>query len=144
MDAVRDGDRWFLRLDKDVDLFSTLEEWAAKEGLKSGHMSGIGALKDVELGFYHLADKHYDRKTFPNEAELLSLDGNLSFVDGKPFFHIHTVLGDEKFQAYGGHLFSAKVAVTCEINFRPFEADIVRTPNEEIGLNLLSFCKAGH
>jgi predicted DNA-binding protein with PD1-like motif len=144
MEAIRDGDCWFLRLDIDEDLFGTLEKWAAKEGLKSGHMSGIGALKDCELGFYHLADKHYDRKMFKDEAELLSLDGNLSFFEGKPFFHIHTVLGGEDFRAYGGHLFSAKVAVTCEINFRPFNADIRRLPNKEIGLNLLSFCKAGH
>ena len=144
MEAVRDGDCWFLRIDKDEDLFKSLEDWAAKEGLKSGHLSGIGALKNCELGFYHLADKHYDRKLFPEEAELLSLDGNLSFLDSKPFFHIHTVLGGEDFRAYGGHLFSAVVAVTCEINFRPFNADIIRTKNDEIGLNLLSFCKAGH
>ncbi len=143
MEAVKNGDVWFLRLDKDEDLFSTLEVWATENEMKSGHLSGIGALKDVELGFYHLAQKHYDRKMFPNEAELLSLDGNLCSMDGKPFFHIHTVLGNEKFEAFGGHLFSAKVAVTCEINFRPFQKDITRSPNEEIGLNLLNFCKIG-
>lgn len=141
MDAIQNKDTWFLRLDKDEDLFSTLEKWAADNNLQSGHLSGIGALKDVELGFYHLADQHYDRKLFPNEAELLSLDGNLCILGGKPFFHIHTVLGNENFQAFGGHLFAAKIAVTCEINFRPFEAEITRTPNKEIGLNLLSFCK---
>lgn len=141
MDAIKDGDLWFLRLDKDENLFSTLEAWAAKEGLQSGHLSGIGALKNCELGFYHLAQKHYDRKLFPNEAELLSLEGNLSSLDGKPFFHIHTVLGDENFNAFGGHLFNADVAVTCEINFRPFHQDIVRTQNESIGLNLLNFCQ---
>lgn len=143
MEAIKNGDAWFLRLDKDEDLFPTLEKWAAENEMKSGHLSGIGALKDVELGFYHLTEKHYDRKMFPKEAELLSLDGNLCSLDGKPFFHIHTVLGNEKFEAFGGHLFAAKVAVTCEINFRPFQEDIVRTPNEEIGLNLLNFCKIG-
>lgn len=141
MEAIQDRDIWFLRLDKDEDLFPTLEKWAAENNLKSGHLSGIGALKDVELGFYHLSSQHYDRKEFPNEAELLSLDGNLCIHEGKPFFHIHTVLGNENFQAFGGHLFSAKVAVTCEINFRPFHAEITRLPNKEIGLNLLSFCK---
>ena len=141
MEALQSGDRWFLRLDRDEDLFTQLEAWAAKEGLKSGHLSGIGVLKDIELGFYHLSRKEYDRRPFPNEAELLSLDGNLSFLDGKPFFHIHTVLADEEYRAFGGHLFSAKVGITCEINFRPFDKEIVRLPNKEIGLNLLSFCQ---
>jgi uncharacterized protein len=143
MEAIKDGDVWFLRLDKDEDLFSTLETWAAENGMKSGHLSGIGALKNVELGFYHLRTQHYDRKEFPDEAELLSLDGNLCVLDGKPFFHIHTVLGNQSFEAFGGHLFSAKVAVTCEINFRPFQQEITRVHNEEIGLKLLSFCKIG-
>jgi predicted DNA-binding protein with PD1-like motif len=136
----RDG-LWFLRIDKDECLFSSLEQWAAENKIPGGHLSGIGALKDVELGFYHLEQKHYDRKMFPKEAELLSLEGNLSLLEGKPFFHIHTVLGDENFNAFGGHLFSAKVAVTCEINFRPFPVSIERTMNEGIGLNLLNFCK---
>lgn len=141
MEAIKSNETWFLRLDRGENLFETLENWAKKEGLSAGHLSGIGALQDVELGFYHLSKKEYHRKGFPLEAELLSLDGNLCLKDGNPFFHIHTVLGDEEFRAYGGHLFKAIVAVTCEINFRPFEADITRVHNEKIGLNLLSFCK---
>lgn len=131
----------FIRIDKDEDLFLSLEKWASENNMTSGHLSGIGALKDVELGFYHLDKKHYDRKLFPREAELLSLEGNLTLLDGKPFFHIHAVLGDENFRAFGGHLFSAKVAVTCEINFREFSKDVIRTMNNEVALNTISFCK---
>ena len=136
----KDKDRYFLRIDKDESLFLSLETFAREENLKSGHLSGIGALKNCELGFYHLHTKTYDRKMFSQEAELLSLDGNLSILDGKPFFHIHTVLGGEDFKCYGGHLFSADVAVTCEVNFRPLDLEVERRPNAEIGLNLLHFC----
>ena len=89
MESVKDKDVWFLRLDKGEDLFSTLENWAAKEEIKSGHLSGIGALEQSELGAYHLDRKEYDKKVFPDIMELLSLEGNLSFNNGKPFFHIH-------------------------------------------------------
>lgn len=140
MEFFKDNDRYFLRLDRGEDLFSNLEDFASRENLKSGHLSGIGALQDCELGFYHLHSKTYDRRMFAEEAELLSLDGNLSYFDGKPFFHIHTVLGGPDFHCYGGHLFSAKVAVTCEINFRPLEAEVIRKHNPEIGLNLIQFC----
>ncbi|MDA9189490.1 DUF296 domain-containing protein [bacterium] len=131
---------YLLRLDKDEELFSTLENWATKNNIQGGYLKGIGALKDVELGFYHLEQKHYDKVLFPREAELLSLDGNMSFKEGSPFFHIHAVLGNEKFEAFGGHLFSAKVAVTAEIQFIPFDARLDRAMNEEIGLSLLSSC----
>ena len=139
MDVANQEKVHFIRVDKDEDLFSSLEKWASDHQVKSGHLSGIGALKDVELGFYHLDKKEYARKAFPKEAELLSLEGNLTYLDGKPFFHIHTVLGDEQFRAYGGHLFSAKVAVTCEINFREFDQSISRSMNSEVGLNLLKY-----
>ena len=141
MEVTQQDKVHFIRIDKDENLFSSLEDWAIKNNIKSGHLSGIGALKDVELGFYHLDKKQYDRKLFPKEAELLSLEGNLTYLEGKPFFHIHTVLGDEEFRAYGGHLFSATVAVTCEINFREFDHNISREMNKEIGLNLIGFCK---
>ncbi len=144
MEYFKDKDRYFIRIDKDEDLFGSLEEFARQENLKAGHLSGIGALKDTELGFYHLKSKTYDRKMVPEEAELLSLDGNLSLFEGKPFFHIHTVLGGSDFKCYGGHLFSAKVAVTCEVNFRPLDIDVERRMNEKIGLNLLHFCGINH
>ena len=140
MNSANDEKNYFIRLDKDEDLFESLLKWAEEKKLKSGHLSGIGALKDVELGFYHLDKKEYDRKKFPKEAELLSLEGNLTSLNGKPFFHIHALLGDEDFRAFGGHLFSAKVAVTCEINFRVFDHICERKENKNIGLNLISFC----
>jgi predicted DNA-binding protein with PD1-like motif len=140
MQHDKDDTAYLIRIDKDEDLFASLEAFAREGELRCGYMSGIGALKDCELGFYHLHEKTYDRKMFIEEAELLSLDGNLSVLNGDPFFHIHTVLGGPDFQCYGGHLFTAKVAVTCEINFRPLEMEMERRPNSDIGLNLLHFC----
>ena len=141
MDALKDGSCWVLRLDKDEDLFSTLESWAEEEDITLGQVSGIGALKNIELGFYHLRDKKYERKKFPKEAELLSLQGNISLFNEKPFFHLHAVLGDENYCAFGGHLFKADIAVTLEIYIRPFSGRAAREPNHEVGLNLLNFCK---
>jgi predicted DNA-binding protein with PD1-like motif len=142
MEYQKDRDIYFIRIDKDEDLFKSLEYFARTEKLKSGHLSGIGALKECELGFYHLHSKTYDRKMFHDEVELLSLEGNLSRLNDDPFLHIHTVLGGDDFRCFGGHLFSAKVAVTCEVNFRPLDLLIERRPNAAIGLNLLHFC--GH
>lgn len=142
MKYIKQDQCYLIRLFKDEDLFSSLEEFAATEGLYGGMLKGIGALKDVELGFYHLETKTYDRKSFSGDFELLSLDGNLSYFNDKPFFHIHTVLGDEDFSCKGGHLFSAKVAVTTEMYFFPIEQKVERHMDEEIGLNLLDLPQA--
>lgn len=140
MEYQKDKNHYFIRIDKDENLFACLEKFAAAENLQCGQLSGIGALKECELGFYHLHSKTYDRKLFKEEVELLSLEGNLSLLNGKPFFHIHTVLGAEDFRCFGGHLFAATVAVTCEVQFKPLDIHVERRPNEGIGLNLLHFC----
>ena len=142
MKYIKQDDCYLIRLFKDEDLFSSLESFASAERLGAGMLKGIGALKDVELGFYHLESKTYDRRTFEGDFELLSLDGNLSHLNGRPFFHIHTVLGDQDFSCKGGHLFSAKVAVTTEMYFFPIAQNIERKMDNEIGLNLLALPEA--
>ena len=129
-----DSNKLFVCLDKDEDLFSNLEALASKENWQAAHLSGIGAIKDVELGVYNLEKQAYDRKKFPQVAELLTLEGNLTFKDGKPFFHIHVVLSGKDYRCYGGHLFAAKIAVVCELNIRPFKGKITREINPAIGL----------
>ena len=141
MQCLQDGERVFVRLDKGSDLFGSLTEVAASLKWRCAHISGIGALKDTELGFLDTTKKDYIRKVFPDDAELLSLDGNLSYLDDKPFWHIHAVLGDRNFQCFGGHLFQATVAVTAEINVRVFDQQVVRADEPSLGINQLQFCK---
>lgn len=135
---------YFIRLFKDENVFESLGKFCEKEEIRCGTFNGIGALKNCELGFYHLDKKEYERKVFPDEAELLSLVGNVSLLDNKAFLHIHTVLGASDFSTYGGHLFNADVAVTAEIIFRPLDLEIHRGYEEEIGLNLLQMCGHAH
>tara|TARA_R110002072_G_scaffold276051_1_gene437310 strand:+ start:36505 stop:36942 length:438 start_codon:yes stop_codon:yes gene_type:complete len=145
MEFLKDSSKntYFIRLEKDENVFRSLEKLAKDEGLTCAHINGIGALKDVELGFYHLDKKEYHRETFTGEYELLTLVGNLSLLDGKPFYHIHTSIGLEDFSVKGGHLFDAVVAVTVEIELRALPFEISREMDKGIGLNLLNMCP-GH
>lgn len=132
---------FFIRLEKDQKLNQTLAQFAIDHKIPSGFFSGLGALKNCELGFYHLHKKEYDRKTFHDEAELLNVTGNISWFEGKPIVHSHVTLGNDKFEAYGGHLFEGEVAVTVEIFLSTFQDEVQRAFRPDIGLNLLSFCK---
>ncbi|OUR96860.1 hypothetical protein A9Q84_11020 [Halobacteriovorax marinus] len=136
MKFKQEGNTIFAVIDKGEDLFASLYEIQKKVGFTGAQVSGIGALKNTEIGFYHCDEKNYDRSVIEAEKELLSLSGNFTFNEGKPFFHLHTVLGNEDYSTCGGHLFSAVVAVTCEVFLQTNSMSIERRPNEEIGLSL--------
>ncbi len=136
MEYTKSGDKYVIRLLKDEDLFEQLEKFAKEEKLTAGHVTGIGALKDIELGYYNLEEKKYYKKIFHEDYELLSMSGNLSLLDNKEFFHLHLVISDHEYRCFGGHLFSAKVAVTVEVYFSPVELSLNRTFDSCTGLNL--------
>lgn len=125
-------------LDKGDKLVEVLTQVVTEHRIPGGYLSGIGALRDVELGYYVLERKTYLRKIFSEEAyELLTLTGNVSLKKDTPFVHVHAVLGKDDFSTFGGHLFEATVAVTAEITLTPFDKMPVRKPNLDIGLDLI-------
>jgi predicted DNA-binding protein with PD1-like motif len=127
----------FLVLERGDEVLATLGRFVADRGWKACTFSGIGALRDVEVGFFDITQRTYDRRTFP-EVELLSLTGNASRLeDGSVAIHLHAVLGTEAFGAVGGHLFSGIVSVTAEIHATALEADLVRRVDPVSGLKLL-------
>jgi predicted DNA-binding protein with PD1-like motif len=69
--------------------------------------------------------------------ELVSLTGNVTWVDDAPLIHAHAVLAGPDYVAYGGHLFSAEIAVTGEVSIAPFTTRVCRKPDERTGLNLI-------
>jgi uncharacterized protein len=115
-------------------LVAAITEALKMNRIEGGLISGLGALTDAELGYYYLHKREYLRKTFTDEYELISLTGNATLKDGAPFVHVHAVLGDDKFNAFGGHLFEAVSAVTAEVSIIPFPFAAVREPNPDVGL----------
>ncbi len=124
-------------LQKGERLIETLTPELARLEIRGATLSGLGALKEVELGYYELDHKEYIRKTFTDDYELISLSGNVALKDGKPFIHVHAALGDKGFQVFGGHLFEATVAVTAEISVLPFDFAPGRELDPSIGLSLI-------
>lgn len=137
----KDG-RFLIVLDRDQTVIETLTQLASEHGILGGTITGIGALKDPELGFYELHKKDYIRKTFRNEDfELLALNGNISWRDGAPYIHVHTALGRSDFSVIGGHLFEARVAVTAEIYVTSFGIMPERKLQSDLGLQTIVGCR---
>jgi predicted DNA-binding protein with PD1-like motif len=109
------GNGMFLvKIEQGEEIMATLEAFVAQHGNGAALIHGLGAIKDVEIGYFELAIWEYHKRVLPDDLELLSFLGNAVIVEGKPVVHAHVVVSDHTFAAQGGHLFRATIAVTGE------------------------------
>ena len=138
MQAKRMAYGWTLRLEAGEEIVSALAAWAAREGVRSGLISGIGAVGETELGFFERASRTYVRRHFRGEHEIGALNGNFSELEGKPFPHLHMILAGDDFVAYTGHCFRGVVTVTCEIQVVTDGSVVTRLARPDLGYNPLA------
>ncbi|MBV9575201.1 MAG: DNA-binding protein [Gammaproteobacteria bacterium] len=119
------------------NLFEAILRCADDANLQSATISGLGALDDVTVAYYNLQTKQYQTKLFKGMYELISLNGNITWVEGKRFIHIHAALGGEDYQVIGGHIMEATVGPSAEISIVPLAAGIHREYDAETGLKLM-------
>ena len=136
MEGYRDGNKHFLRLDRGEDLTAGITAYCDEQRIRSAQVAGIGAVEDVELGYYDLKERTYLRKKIEGIFELVSLAGNITRVDGKAFLHAHAVLGARDWSLAGGHFFGGRIAVTGEIYLVETHLELTRAMNEDVGLKL--------
>jgi len=137
MKSVKLSDGYLVRCDIGDEVVSTLAGFAAEKSVHSGTVIGIGAVKNVVLGYFDVSKKEYLRREFDDTYELLSLSGNFAKKDNDTILHCHAVISDSRFAVFGGHLFSAIIAVTGEFYIRPGGKEIYRGPDSMTGLNLI-------
>jgi predicted DNA-binding protein with PD1-like motif len=124
----------FLVLQPGDELHACVRKVAADAGFHGGFVSAIGAVDDLELGYFRLPEKVYDRQTTRDRLEVVSLTGNLAVKDGEPFLHAHGVFTGPDFRAFGGHVFRAVASITLEVSILDV-GPLVRLPYPEFGLS---------
>ncbi len=139
MESRKVSGGYVIRCDIDEEIVSVLTDFAQENAIYSGTVIGIGALKNVALGYVDIPNKDYIRKEFDGMYELLNLTGNFTKIDGKAMLHCHAVLSDVHFKVYGGHLFSGFVAVTGEFYVRPGDIEISRAHDDATGIKKIEF-----
>lgn len=134
---VRRNETGFLVvLDVGDEVIASLKKLALTERIGEASLTGIGAVRDVVLGYIDLDQKHYLKREFgPESMELVSLTGNLATLKGEPVAHCHVVIGDREMHVYGGHLFQAVTSVTVEIFLRVFDGELTRQFDPDSGAN---------
>jgi len=128
------GKDHFIYIEKNEKVMDTLTRFCIDKGISNAKLSGIGAVKETEIGAYDTIKKEYIRKVYSDILELVSFEGNITLKDGSPFLHAHVVLSDHNMSTAGGHLFETTVAAVGEFFLMEFDNDAYRELNEDVGL----------
>lgn len=136
MRVLDDRDRVLLRLFRGEEVVGSLQAFAQERQIPHALVNAIGAVEDVVLGAYDLSAREYRRRPLAGDWEVISLMGNLGWVDGDAFLHAHAMLGDLECNVVGGHLFQATVHVTMEVVLWTGDAVLERAHDENVGLKL--------
>jgi len=127
-----------LVLAKSEELIENLDTFALKQKPKSAWLCGLGGSQKLTLGFYDPQKREYEWTEYHEPLEILSLQGNLSWIDGKPFWHIHGVFSGKDDKAIGGHVKELQVGLTGELFITPMPTPLTRLFDDETGLKLLA------
>ena len=120
------------------DPIERLTAFAKSERLDAARFTGIGAFSEAVLGFFDLQRKDYQKIALAEQAEVVSLVGDVALApDGAPQLHVHVVLAKRDGSAWGGHLMSAKVQPTLEVMLVESPSYLKRRIDAATGLALI-------
>jgi predicted DNA-binding protein with PD1-like motif len=126
-----------LRFDKGEEVIEEIRVYCKNNNIKTGLISAIGAIEEVELGYYDIDQQKYHLKELKEGLEIASLLGNVSILDNELIVHAHGVFSDKNMEVRAGHIMRMVVAATCEVELRILDGLITREYSKEIGLNLM-------
>jgi predicted DNA-binding protein with PD1-like motif len=119
------------------DLLESLTSIVQRERITLGRIQAIGATTHAVVAYYDQATKKYCPLEFSGGMEILNLTGNVSIRDGKPFVHVHVLLGDAQGRVYGGHVMPGTKLFALELSIDELEGDqLSRSQDEQTGLFL--------
>jgi len=125
-------------LDSGEEILASLKKIAEEQHLSASSFKAIGALSQVELGWFNWETKKYQTAVELNEqVELLSLIGDIALKDSKPQVHAHLVVSRSDGTAHGGHLLKATVRPTCELILTESPEHLQKQIDSESGIALI-------
>jgi predicted DNA-binding protein with PD1-like motif len=97
------------------EALSGLTDFAIEHHITDAHFTAIGATSGATLAWLDLSKKQYRRIPVTQQAEVLSLIGDIASFDDKPIVHMHAVLGKSDGSTVGGHVFELNINPTLEV-----------------------------
>ena len=130
MEYAKFGETYYVRMDKGDEIISSLSDVCRKEGVASAVFSGIGGCGAAEIQTFDPENGTYETRELSGMLELASINGSVTTDEsGGLCHHTHAVFAfkeDGEHAVAGGHLKSATVLITAEIELRPVRGGVIR------------------
>ncbi len=140
MQANQIAGGFFLVFERGEDFIPLLTAFCEEQEVHWATFQAVGAVEDVEIGYYDLEAQEYFFRSEKGPFEVATMTGNVAEINEGPFVHAHAVLSrcDATLECLGGHLKSARVAVTLELSLWRVSQPLLRRFDEDTGLNLIT------
>jgi predicted DNA-binding protein with PD1-like motif len=74
----------------------------ARRGNRAAHVRGIGAFRDVVIGYFDWQEKDYQPIRLDEQLEVVALVGDVALQEGEPAVHADVVVARSDATASGG------------------------------------------
>lgn len=140
MRTVQIHNGFFVVFERGEEVVSALTQFTEREEVHWAVFDAIGAVEDVEIGYYDLEAREYVFRQEEGPFEVVSFKGNVSEFNEMPMVHAHAALAraDETLDMIGGHVRSARVALALEMSLWFVSQPLIRELDDETGLNLIT------
>jgi len=122
---------------KGDEALSGLTDFTIEHKVEDAHFTGIGAVSGAALAWLDVPKKIYHRIAVTEQAEVLSLIGDVATFNGKPVVHMHAVLGRHDRSTVGGHVFELHVNPTLEVFTTVNTTPLKKRPDDASGMKLI-------
>lgn len=134
-----DGLRTFaVVMDKGDEAAGELLRFAREHDITGAGLTAVGACREATLAYFDPEAMSYQDIPVTEQAEVLSLVGDIAVKDGEPAVHAHTVMGLRDGSTVGGHVRRAIVWPTLEVIVTESPAHLRKRVDEETGLALMA------
>lgn len=118
-------------------MIAGLTDLARRAGIRGTHFTGIGAFREVTLGYFVPETQRYEELHLAEQVEVLSLVGNRGRFEGEPRVHARAIIGFRDGTTRGGHLVRAIVEPTLEVFVLELPIELRRVADPRTGLALI-------
>lgn len=139
MHVIHSEDNFYtLSFKKGEEIMTSLLTYLVAHNITAAHIAGLGAASAIEIAYYNIDTKEYERHTIEEDLEILNLNGNVGVKDdGTTIIHLHGTFGKRDLSVIGGHIFAMHVSGAGELHLRVFTGTIPRAYDAETGLTLM-------
>ena len=136
---INDGQQktYAIIMDSGDEVMEQFRAFVKKEKIRASQFTAIGAFSETITGFFDFSISDYQKTSYKEQMEVLSLIGDVSMYKGEPKIHAHVVLGRSDGTAHGGHLMKGIAHPTLEIILNESPEYLKREMDAEAGIALI-------